>query len=103
MWKEFWKKIYRFAYSDMVAGSYRPKVFSLFARWAIMLPLLVVLPDIGETLLLIYLSWAWKKNRRYVHSRASFWILPWMQVSTDFVVMVGSLHGLKDRYVTKKY
>lgn len=97
---QFTRMIFRFARGDCFALIIRPKVVVLFARYILVLLLLIFLwhiqsPSVAVQaalgLLGIYLLWAIGKNHRYVPN-GWYW-LPLLQLVADLAVMVGSVVG----------
>jgi len=86
----FIQKISSFARSDVEAGIIRPKVLLIFARYLFFLILLLnfnLIYFLG--LFFIYMMWSIYKNKH--NCPRSWYLLPILQVSSDFVVMVASL------------
>lgn len=93
-WGRFLHQVGRFAYGDAQAGILRPKVVSIFLRWAILILAGLASFKLFVAMLSLYALWAFLKNRRYVKSLAGVRILPLMQVATDVVVMGATIWGL---------
>lgn len=87
---DFAKKIGSFAKSDIEAGIIRPKVLSIFARYLLFLILILnfnLIYFLG--LFSIYVVWSIYKNK---HNCPQSWhLLPILQISSDFMVMIASL------------
>lgn len=92
--------IFRFARGDAFAGILRPKVVFLFGRYLIVVAALMALSAIGQSHLAVwilqgglamYLLWTVIKNYRYC--RQSWYWLPVLQITADFMVMMGSVAG----------
>lgn len=96
-WAAFLKQIGRFAYGDVSAGIWRPKVISIFIRWLFLLGVLLLNPIFFVACLTVYCGWAYAKNRKYVPGAAAVRILPLMQVSTDWVVIAASMLALVNK------
>lgn len=100
--------IYRFARGDMQAGIIRPKVLFIFFRvglWCfISLLLWLSTPLVALLFWLVsgtfYALWSIKKNRKYV-PKGWYW-LPVLQVTSDVMVIAGSISGQYKRYHTSK-
>jgi len=96
---EFARTIYRFARGDAYAGLWRPKVILIFVRYLLGLTLLLIglLSHLSVLILLLtlavlcYLAWAVLKNFSY--AKKGWYYLPILQVMTDILVILGSLHG----------
>ncbi len=86
----------RFAIGDAQAGILRPKVKLLALRYYLFIFLIFIYwPFV--TLLLGYLVWAIVKNYRYVKDfRAVYW-LPVLQITSDIMVLFGTVVGLLSR------
>ncbi len=97
---------YRFALGDMESGIIRPKVILIFVRYLLFI-YLAFYAKVSSSLFyfsfcvilfvsyLLYIYW---KNRKYVSIRKSLLILPLIQITSDFSVMLGSVVGLCKRY-----
>lgn len=86
----FVKKISSFAKSDIEAGIIRPKVLSIFARYLLFLILILsfnLIYFLG--LFSIYAVWSIYKNKH--NCQDSWYLLPILQISSDFAVMTASL------------
>ena len=96
---------YRFAYGDMEAGMYRPKVWLVFLRYFygfVVFLLAVVFQSWPLFLfcllqLLAYMLWAVFKSYRYIDKVAAIYILPEIQFTADAAVMLGSVRGILAR------
>lgn len=93
--------IFRFARGDIVSGIVRPKVVFIFFRYfAAVIGLFVLeyfwgmMAAIAFLLLVsaLYIVWSVAKNGRYAH-QGWYW-LPALQITSDVVVMYGSISGL---------
>jgi len=108
-WKEAWKKIHNYAKGDAQAGiwwhpsqkilTHNLRISFIYIRYLLGLiflilgfssPIFWVLLAIGFT---GYLFWAILKNYRYVRAWQAFFILPILQIISDFAVMLGFLIG----------
>ena len=88
----FIKKISAFAKSDIEAGIIRPKVLSIFARYFLFVLIFIANPFIFLLAFLLYISWSISKN---MHNCPNSWYyLPILQISSDFVIMGASLLAL---------
>lgn len=88
----FLKKITSFAKSDIEAGIIRLKVLSIFARYFLLVLILIENPFIFLLALLLYISWSISKN---IHNCPNSWYyLPVLQISSDFGIMIASLLAL---------
>ncbi|MFA6814219.1 MAG: glycosyltransferase [Candidatus Pacebacteria bacterium] len=90
---QFCQKIYYFAKGDATAGLIRKKVYLIFLRYLIFLGILLFFPNIYLifSLMGIYLLWAILKNLRYCPR--SYFYLPILQLSADWMVMSGTSVG----------
>lgn len=93
--KKFTTMIYRFARGDAFSGIFRPKVFTIYLRYLFLAWFFSLSWRLGLSATLIYLYWAYAKNRRYTPRGKQF--LPLLQVVADGAVMGGSLVGLGQR------
>lgn len=92
---------FRFAYGDAEARILRPKVMFLFARYVVviclvLLAIVIKSPTLFLVLLilfLLYLYWAVAKNYRYVNQWQGIFILPALQLVADWAVLKGTLLG----------
>jgi len=99
----FAKMIFRFARGDAQAGLWRPKVILIFARYAIVLVLLLfyclvyswAILAVFIVLFSIYATWAIIKNFKYA-KKAWYW-LPVLQVVSDLAVMAGTMAGVGEK------
>ncbi len=106
---QFFKMIYNFACWDIVAGIIRPKALFIILRYLLGLSIIFLaiikwsMPMLAiiTTLFLVYLVWSVVKNYRYVNSYQAIFILPVLQISSDFAVIIGSTLGLT-RWATRK-
>lgn len=91
---EFCQKIFNFAKGDAFAGLIRKKVYLIFLRYLIFFGILIFFPNfyLIFSLMGIYLLWAIIKNMKYCPR--SFFYLPFLQLSADGAVMLGSGIGL---------
>lgn len=86
---------YRFAKGDIEAKIVRPKVVLIFARYILVLYLLLTAQYYLLILFLIlYAFWAIYKNYKYVKKPQAFMLLPIIQLVSDMAVITGSLVGL---------
>ncbi len=91
--------IYHYAYGDAVSKSFRPKVFTIYARYGLGLLLLLATfiyesAALAAVLLvcgILYVGWSIQKNKRYV-PHGWYW-LPVLQIVSDLAVMWGTLRG----------
>jgi glycosyltransferase involved in cell wall biosynthesis len=99
--KQTYIMFYRFAYGDIEAGIYRPKVIILFVRYFIFLIIFILFVITGLNylllimcaLILMYILWAIVKNYKYVRNPRGFYILPTIQIIADMSVIEGSIRG----------
>lgn len=90
--RAFSRMIYNFAYGDAWAGLWRSKIVLIFLRYAVGLFMFSQgwVGAIG-VVLLAYIAWSINKNKQYA---GCGWLwLPLLQVSSDILVMTGTLHG----------
>jgi hypothetical protein len=105
-WWATFKMFYRFARGDAASNLWRPKVSILFLRYTAVLVAGFLWIE-GQKVygwglllgLIIYLSWAVTKNRRYV-PQAWGW-LPVLQLTADAAVISGSVAGLLSSHRAK--
>ncbi|MBU0974279.1 glycosyltransferase [Patescibacteria group bacterium] len=103
--KSFYKMIFRFARGDTYAGIIRPKVLLIFARYLLGLSVFIwgilqlkfvgnlwILFGVVPTFLVTYILWSIYKNYRY--AQCSWYWLPVLQISSDIMVVWGSVWGL---------
>ena len=102
-WGSFLKQVWRFAYGDCFAGIIRPKVVLIFIRWFVFIALAMLVFPLFLIIMFLYVFWAWAKNKKHIPSFSAMYLLPSMQLATDLVVMVGSLHGLVVNISQKVY
>ena len=101
-WSAFLKQVWRFAYGDCFAGIVRPKVVFIFLRWFVFIVLAKTIFPLFLLVVFLYACWAWAKNQKHVSSYSAIYLLPGMQLTTDLVVMVGSVQGLAAK-ISKKF
>ncbi len=102
-WSVFLKQVWRFAYGDCFAGIVRPKVVFIFLRWAVFIVLAKTAFPLFLFMVFLYAFWAWAKNHKHIHSFSAVYLLPTTQLTTDLVVMVGSVQGLATKIFQKIY
>lgn len=101
---------FRFAKGDMEARILRPKVAFIFVRYLAGIALLFYFFILKSffilyslyIILVMYLLWAVVKNYRYIKDIRAFVILPILQITADFAVMIGTIFGLYNIWDTKK-
>lgn len=101
-WREAVKKFYNYAKGDGQARTktHNLKILTIYLRYLLGLSLLV-LGVMGEVRVLmvlvgligVYLIWAIWKNYRFVKSWQAVFILPALQIISDFYVMAGFSRG----------
>lgn len=99
--KEAYVMFRRFAYGDMEAGIVRDKVLLLFARYTLLIYLLLYFSFSKSIILLtiilggiiLYITYSIKKNMKYVRNLNGLYLLPLLQIAADIAVMHGSLMG----------
>lgn len=99
--KEAYTMFRRFAYGDIEAGIVRDRVLLLFARYSLLMYLLLYFSFTKSfTLLLIifggvilYIAYIIWKNIRYVKKLNGLYLLPALQITADLAVMHGSFMG----------
>lgn len=96
-WREFWTMIFRFARGDAFSGIIRPKVLTIYGRYLFLLWVFSVDKNSAFLMFLIYLYWAYAKNRRYAPH--GWYYLPALQVVSDWAVMLGTLSGFGKKVV----
>lgn len=91
----FLQKIGSFAKSDIEAGIIRPKVLSIFLRYLIFL---VILLNFNLfyffSILFLYIFWSIYKNKHNCPN--SWYYLPFLQISSDLLIMLASLLALRN-------
>jgi len=100
--KEAFIMFFRFAYGDAEAEIYRPKVVFLFSRYVLGTALIIFFFIIHSHLILnsiyfifiLYILWSILKNYRYVNHWKAFYLLPLLQFTADFAVILGTITGL---------
>lgn len=97
-WREFWTMIFRFARGDAFSGIFRPKVLTIYGRYLFLAWVFTVDPRSSFLMFLIYLYWAYAKNRRYAPH--GWYYLPPLQVVSDWAVMLGTISGLGKKLIT---
>jgi glycosyltransferase involved in cell wall biosynthesis len=108
--KEAYVMFLRFAYGDAEARIFRPKVLVLFARYVIVVIMLILaimmksslLLDLLFVLFLLYCVWSVKKNYKYVRDERAYFYLPLLQLTSDIAVLHGTISGLLHLWDTKK-
>lgn len=95
---------YKFAYGDIQSGILRPKVSLIFFRYILGIVILfasfLLYPWAIFFLisaLFFYIIWAILKNYRYVNDYRAIILLPALQFTSDFAVMLGSIVALGGR------
>lgn len=88
---------YRFAFGDMEAGIFRPKVLLIFTRYLLGVYIAAQSLLLASVLLFLYIVWAVKKNYKYVNNAGAYLYLPLFQFTSDFAVLIGSVLGLLRR------
>ncbi|MDO8487815.1 MAG: glycosyltransferase [bacterium] len=83
----------RFAIGDMQARIWRPKVKLLMIRYYAFFFLVFITPWTW-VLTIPYLVWAIWKNYKYVKDPRAFFWLPILQLTSDIMVLFGSIVGL---------
>ncbi|MBI3070132.1 MAG: glycosyltransferase [Candidatus Levybacteria bacterium] len=103
--KEAALQFYRYAEGDGKALYIRPQTPFLFLRYLIGGGLLVIFLASKSLFILytiylilfLYLLWSVGKNFRYVRNHKAIFILPILQFTSDFAVMLGFLKGLSKK------
>lgn len=99
--KSVFKMFFRFALGDSESGIIRQKVIFIFARYGLLLYLLL-LSAIERSLILLYIIgaglvayvvWIIQKNYKYVKNPSAFFFLPLLQFTSDFAVLIGTSIG----------
>lgn len=96
---EFSTMIHLYAQGDARAGSFRPKVLTVYGRYCLWVCLWLVPYGsvVAGVLLIGYALWAVWKNGRYA---GGGWVwLPLLQIVSDIAVMMGTMKGLLSRYL----
>ncbi len=99
--KEAYFMFYRFAQGDIESGILRPKVVFIFVRYLVAFWMLICFLIFRSSFILsvlcliivMYIFWSIKKNYKYVKKWEALFILPGLQIVSDFAVMIGSLIG----------
>lgn len=86
----------RFAVGDAQAGILRPKVKLLALRYYLFF-FLVFISKYSWLLAVPYLLWAIGKNYKYVKDVRAIWWLPILQMTSDIMVLFGTIVGLLSR------
>jgi glycosyltransferase involved in cell wall biosynthesis len=100
--KRIFVMFYRFAYGDIESRIVRPKVILLLARYLLGLSVVVlaliwanILVWVGIFLaFLMYCMWAISKNYKYINDWRAVYMLPILQLLSDFAVVTGTTLGL---------
>jgi glycosyltransferase involved in cell wall biosynthesis len=93
----------RFAVGDMQSRIFRPKVRLILLRYLLFAYLVMFAIQSPSLFYLVfaavfaYLSWAVVKNYRYVKSPAAFYWLPVLQVTSDLMIIVGTVMGFLNK------
>lgn len=106
--KEAFIMFFRFAYGDGESGLLRNKVLLVFLRYIFFLYLITICYLIKSPIILAliiispisYVSWAIKKNYKYIKNRKAFVILPILQIISDIAIIIGTCLG-SIKYLTK--
>ena len=93
---------FRFAFGDSESNIIRDKVILIFLRYFLLFYLSFLAYVYKSFLLLIllsfgiisYLLWAIAKNSRYIKNRKKFLVLPLLQITSDFAVILGTVFGV---------
>lgn len=99
--RSFFKTVFRFAKGDAQAGIIRPKVVLIFVRYIFIIQVINLafrykFPFLFLFLLysgILYVAWSIKKNYKYVYDAKAFIILPLLQFTSDFAVLLGTFIG----------
>lgn len=102
---------FRFALGDIEANIIRPKVVFIFLRYIfafylILLNLIMKSPPIilfTALLFLSYILWSIYKNYKYVNSYKAFFYLPFLQLTSDIAVLLGTSVGLIKKINLKSF
>ena len=92
--KNLFIMFFRFAYGDVQAFIFRPKVIFLFFRYLFFFLLTNINMFFFYLIIMIYGIWALEKNYRYVRHPLTIIYLPFLQVFSDIAVISGSVSGL---------
>jgi len=84
---------YRFALGDSESGIIRPKVILVFVRYIVGIYLLFINYYLLLILVVGYVLWSILKNYKYAKDNRAIVILPILQVTADFAVMLGTIRG----------
>lgn len=99
---ESFRMFFNFAYGDIRASIFRPKVFFIFIRYIIGIALLIYalrtynlyISSLLIVFLVLYITWAIIKNYKYVSHWKALIYLPLLQFTSDIAVIAGSGYGL---------
>jgi glycosyltransferase involved in cell wall biosynthesis len=99
--KEAFIMFFRFALGDAESRIFRPNVLLLFLRYFIGFILLLesliftsyFIFNTFTFIIFLYLIWAIKKNFKYVNDWRALFILPVLQLTADFAVLLGTTIG----------
>ena len=98
---------YNYAKGDSESRIFRFRVSLIFARYIICVVLIILfliyksylILNTIYLILLIYIIWSIIKNYKYVKDTRAVVLLPLIQITSDFAVILGTINGL----LTKKF
>jgi len=105
------KMFYRYAYGDIKAGNFRPKVILILLRYLVFILLTIFLFFISTQILIvfiifvvfIYFSWSILKNYKYIKDISAVIYLPIIQMISDLAIINGTILGRFNKiWVTQK-
>lgn len=99
--REAFVAFYRFSLGDVESGILRPKVIFLLLRYFLSFLLFVSFLITRSTfflnilliLVVIYIIWSIVKNYKYVNEWEAFFYLPLIQITSDIMVIIGTIAG----------
>src|SRR6476620_5834706 len=100
----------RFAVGDAEAKILRPKVILILLRYILgilILFLAIIKKDLMLSVFILilfssYILWAILKNYKYIKDLHAIFILPVLQLTSDFAVIIGTITGVFKIWDTKK-
>lgn len=95
----FARMIYEHAYGDGYSKTFRPKVLTIYLRYALLATVGMYYGPWIMVPVLAYVGYAIQKNYRYVKHPKALVYLPLLQVVSDFAVMWGTLSGSLGRHL----
>lgn len=95
----FARMLYEHAFGDGYSQTYRPKVATIFVRYMLFILFGIWHWSFGIGVIALYLIYSIHKNYRYIQDLQAIFILPTLQVVSDFAVMWGTTKGAFERII----